>query len=214
MVTVNKKENTVLIDIEIFLINRSQHPLNLFILAAAIKKQIENVYNGKFGGLELKTVVTVKPLYKFSFRAIYNKMVIAISPYITNDNVAEADFSGLLIKLNPKHINSIISGTNKRTVPHELGHLLGLDHPHANAAFESVNLKAAMLEQGISNEEKTINLMCQSWYIQKAGINLNNALTLTENQLKLIYENYNSKKLNRNYSIVKGFFNYKWVGKV
>lgn len=214
MLSVNKKENLVLIDLEIFLINKSNHTLNLFILAAAIKKQIEHVYKGKFGALELISSVNVKPLYKYHLRALYNKIVIAVSPHITNDNAAEADFSGLLIKLNPKHIESIISGANKRTVPHELGHLLGLDHPHANAAFESVNLKASILEQTISNEEKTKNLMCQSWYIQKAGINLNDALTLSENQLKLIYENYSSKKLNKNYSISKGFFNYNWIGKI
>lgn len=214
MITVNRKENTLTIDLEIFLINRSDHIINLFILAAAIKKQIENVYKGKFGGLELISTVNVKPLYKYTLRSIYKKMIIAISSHITNDNVAEADFSGLLIKLNPKHIETIISGTNKRTVPHELGHLLGLDHPHANAAFESVNPKASILEQGISNEEKKINLMCQSWYIQKARVNLNDALALTENQLKLIHENYISKKLNKNYNITKGLFNYNWVGKI
>lgn len=214
MLTVNKKDDLISIDLEIFLINRSDQTINLFILATAIKKQIEQVYKGNFGAYELITTVNVKPLYKYSLRSIYNKTVIAISPHITNNNAAEADFSGLLIKLNPKQIESVISGTNKRTVPHEIGHLLGLDHPHANAAFESINLKASLLEQGISNEEKTTNLMCQSWYIQKAGINLNEALALTENQLKLICENYNSKKLNTNYNIAKGFFNYKWIGKI
>ncbi|MDP1799718.1 MAG: hypothetical protein Q8L81_00090 [Bacteroidota bacterium] len=214
MLTINKKENRIQIDLEIFLINRSNQTLNLFILAAAIKKQIESVYKGKFGELELVTTVNVKPLYKYHLRSLYNKMVIAVSPYITNDNAAEADFKGLLIKLNPKHIESIISGNNKRTIPHELGHLLGLEHPHANAAFESVNLKASILEQSISNDEKTTNLMCQSWYIQKAGIDLNAALSLTQGQVELIYENYSFKKLSNNYHIKRGFLNYKWIGKI
>ncbi len=214
MLTVSKKENVMQIDLEIFLINRSHQTLNLFILAAAIKKQIETVYKGRFGALELATTVNIKPLYKYHLRTLYNKMVIAVSPHITNDNAAEADFKGLLIKLNPKHVESIISGNNKRTIPHELGHLLGLEHPHANATFESVNLNASVLEQAISNQEKTTNLMCQSWYIQKAGIELNDALSLIENQLKVIYENFNSKNLNRNYSITKGLLRYKWIGKI
>lgn len=214
MLFLTRKENSIHLYFEIFLINRSATNINLFILAPAIKKQIEAVYKGKFGVFELTTIVTIKPIYKHQLRLLYNKLVIVVSEHVTNDNAAEADFGGLLIKLNPKHVESVISGKNKRTVPHELGHILGLDHPHANAAFESVNPKASMLEQNISNAEKTKNLMCQSWYIQKAGVNLNDALALTENQVKLIYENYNFKKLNRNYSITKGFFNYKWVGKL
>ncbi|MBL7918895.1 MAG: hypothetical protein JNJ40_01195 [Bacteroidia bacterium] len=214
MLFLTRKENSIHLYFEILLINKSAGNVNLFILAAAIKKQIEAVYKGKFGRFELTTVVTVKPIYKHQLKMLHNKLVIAVSEYVTNDNIAEADFGGLLIKLNLKYIESIISGNNKRTVPHELGHILGLDHPHANAAFESVNLKASLLEQVMSNEERTTNLMCQGWYVQKAGIELNSALNLTEGQVKLIYENYNSKKLNRNYNIVKGFFNYKWVGKI
>ncbi len=214
MLRLTKKENLVNIYFEIYLINYSNTDANLFILAASIKKQIESVYTGKFGALELTTVVTVKPAYKHHLRLLYNNLVIAISDHVTNDNVAEADFRGLLIKLNPKHIDSINSGKNKRTIPHELGHILGLDHPHANAKFESVNTAASILEQNITNEEKRYNLMCQGWYIQKAGMDLNDALVLTENQVKLILENYSSKKLNKNYSLAKGFFNYKWIGKV
>jgi len=214
MLWLTKKENSVNIYFNIYLVNRSTTNVNLFILAASIKKQIESVYRGKIGMFDLTTIVTIKPLYKYQLRTLYNNLVIAISDNITNDNVAEADFKGLLIKLNPKYIDSINNGNNRRTMPHELGHILGLDHPHANAKFESVNPLASVFEQEISNAEKTHNLMCQSWYIQKAGVALNEALALTENQVKLIYENYNSKKLNRNYSIAKGFFNYKWIGKI
>ena len=180
MLFLTRKENSIHLYFEILLINKSAGNVNLFILAAAIKKQIEAVYKGKFGRFELTTVVTVKPIYKHQLKMLHNKLVIAVSEYVTNDNIAEADFGGLLIKLNLKYIESIISGNNKRTVPHELGHILGLDHPHANAAFESVNLKASLHEQVMRNEERTTNLMCQGRYVQKAGIELNSALHLTE----------------------------------
>ncbi|MBA2610340.1 MAG: hypothetical protein H0U95_00110 [Bacteroidetes bacterium] len=214
MLRLTKKENTVNINFDIYLINRSNTDVNLFILASSIKKQIESVYSGKFSSLELTTIATIKPIYKHQLRLLYNNLVIAISDHVTNDNVAEADFGGLLIKLNPKHIDSINSGKNKRTIAHELGHILGLDHPHANAKFESVNTAASLLEQNITNEEKKYNLMCQGWYIQKANIDLNDALVLTENQIIVILENYFSKKLNKNYSLAKGIFNYKWIGKI
>ena len=214
MLRLVKKENTIHLQAEIYLINKSNTNVNLFVLATAIKKQIENVYNNSFEDVRMTSELIVMPLYKHDLKVLYNKPVIAISSAITNNNVAEADFGGQLIKLNPKIIDTIISGANKRTVPHEFGHLLGLDHPHANAQFESVNLKASLYEQQITNKEKTHNLMCQGWYIQKAGIHLNDALQLTNKQVKLIYENFASGKLNNNYSIKRGLFNYKWVGNI
>jgi|GEM_PF-1053262 len=215
MLSVTRKDNLIILNFEIYLINKtSLVNINLFTLAVSIKKQIETVYSGTFGKIELQSNVSVKPLYDYKLKALHNKLVIAISSNITNDNVAEADFGGLLIKLNPKHLDSINSGINKRTIPHELGHILGLDHPHARGKFESVNMAASPLEQSITNQEKLNNLMCQSWYIQKAGITLNDALTLTENQVKLIFENYASKKLNKNYSLKRSFFRYKWIGNI
>lgn len=213
MLTVTRKENLISLDFKIYLINKTSNAnLNLFVLAASIKKQIESVYSGTFGKIELRTTVEIRPLYDYKLKSLFNNIVIAVSSNVTNDNVAEADFGGQLIKLNPKHIDSINSGINKRTIPHELGHILGLDHPHARGKFESINIEASLLEQSITDQEKQNNLMCQSWYIQKAGVTLNDALTLTENQVKLVFENYSSKKLNKNYSIKRGFFKYKWVG--
>ncbi len=215
MLSVTRKENLITLNFEIYLINKtSLANINLYVLAGSIKKQIETVYSGTFGKIELRSNVTVKPLYEYKLKALHNNLVIAISSNVTNDNVAEADFGGLLIKLNPKHLESINSGINKRTIPHELGHILGLDHPHARAKFESINLEASALEQSITNQEKLNNLMCQSWYIQKAGITLNDALALTENQVKLLFENYTSKKLTKNYHIKRRLFSYSWIGKI
>jgi hypothetical protein len=215
MLTITRKENLITLDFKIFLINKtSLANINLYLLAGSIKKQIETVYSGTFGKIELRSNVTVKPLYEYKLKALHNNLVIAISSNVTNDNVAEADFGGLLIKLNPKHLDSINSGINKRTIPHELGHILGLDHPHARAKFESVNMEASLLEQRITDQEKQNNLMCQSWYIQKAGITLNDALALTENQVKLLFENYTSKKLTKNYHIKRKLFSYSWIGKI
>jgi hypothetical protein len=215
MLSVTRKENLITLNLEIFLIDKTSNAnLNLFVLAASIKKQIESVYSGTFGKIELKANVLVKPLYEYKLKALHNNLVISISSNVTNDNVAEADFGGLLIKLNPKHLDSINSGINKRTIPHELGHILGLDHPHARGKFESVNLEASALEQSITNNEKLNNLMCQSWYVQKAGVSLNDALALTENQVNLIFENFSFKKLNKDYRIKRRLFSYSWIGEI
>jgi hypothetical protein len=215
MLTITRKENLITLDFKIFLINKtSLANINLFALATTIKKQIETVYSGAFGKIKLRTTVEIRPLYTYKLKHLFNNLVIAISSNITNDNVAEADFGGLLIKLNPKHLDSINSGINKRTIPHELGHILGLDHPHARGKFESINLEASLLEKSITNNEKLNNLMCQSWYVQKAGVTLNDALALTENQVNLIFENFCFKKLTKNYHIKRRFFSYSWIGEI
>jgi hypothetical protein len=119
MLSVSRNENLITLNLEIFLIDKTSNAkLNLFVLAASIKKQIESVYSGTFGKIELKANVLVKPLYEYKLKALHNNLVISISSNVTNDNVAEADFGGLLIKLNPKHLDSINSGINKRTIPH------------------------------------------------------------------------------------------------
>ena len=56
--------------------------------------------------------------------------------------------------------------------------------------------------------------MCQSWYVQKAGVSLNDALALTENQVNLIFENFSFKKLNKDYRIKRRLFSYSWIGEI
>ena len=98
-------------------------------------------------------------------------------------------------------MNDIISGKNSRTIPHEVGHLLGWDHPHANAKFESINTTAHLLEQQLTETERQCNLMSQSWYAQKAGIPLEDATQISEKQIEVLLENYTTNSLNRNWHL-------------
>jgi hypothetical protein len=215
MTFLEKKEDRVFLRFNICLINLSSaKTINLYQLAEVIKKQLEEVYNATYGSIELSCEIKIRPLYTYQLKNLYGKLVFALVDNITHDNVAEADFGGLLVKLNAKHIDSFIAGTNVRTIPHEVGHLLGFDHPHAKAMYDSVNTNASLYEQNMTKEERRVNLMSQTWYIQKAGNDMNTALHLTESQIQLLFENFEQKKLNKNYSIVKGMFRYKWVGKM
>jgi hypothetical protein len=215
MIFLEKKEHKVFLAFHIYLINlSSKRFINLYQLADVIKKQLDTVYNSKYGNTELTCEIKIRPLYTHSLKNLYGKLVFAVVDTVTHDNVAEADFGGLLVKLNAKYIKSFITGANVRTIPHEVGHLLGFDHPHARAMYDSVNPQASIHEQNMTNEERRINLMSQTWYIQKAGNDVNTALHLTESQIQLLIENFEQKKLNKNYSIVKGMFWYKWIGKM
>lgn len=215
MIRVTQEKNKVMLYIESYLINLSaKKNINLYTLADTIKKQLEKTYSGLFGKFELQCQVQIKPLYSVKLKQLYKQLVIAVVDSVTNNNAAEADFGGLLVKLNVQHIESFISGTNLRTLPHEAGHLLGLDHPHARALFDSVNTEAHPYEQKMTENKRRVNLMSQTWYIQKAGHAINESICLTENQVSLLLYNFNNRKLNNNYSIIKRFFMYHWTIKI
>ena len=215
MIHVKEKANKIFLDFDITLINvSSNHSVNLYTLADTLKKQIETVYTGNIGVFEMHCQVAIRPFYKYKLKQLYGKLVFAVADKITNENVAEADFCGSLVKLNAKHIASFISGNNSRTIPHEVGHLLGFDHPHAKAMFDSVNPGSSLYEKNMTEAERRVNLMSQSWYIQKAGNALNKSVLLTENQVRLLLENFYTGKLNKNYSLIKKFIGYKWVSEM
>ncbi len=208
-----KQENEhSLLELHFVLINATQQTFNLHEIALALKKQIEYAYTiPRFG---LTCFATIKVLYQYNLKQLYLYPTIAMCNSVTNNNVAESHFTGLLMKINKNFIADIISHKNKRTVPHEVGHLLGLDHPHANATFESVNFNAHILEQQITEADKKHNLMCQSWYIQKHGVTLNDAIQLAPQQIQLIFENLTKNKLHNNYFILKKWWGYKLVTKL
>lgn len=88
--------------------------------------------------------------------------------------------------------------------------MLGWEHPHANALFESVNPDASPLEKTLTEKERQCNLMSQTWYVQKANTPLDKSLQLTEQQIDLLILNYNSKSLNINYHL-KGYLWWKKI---
>ena len=215
MINITKSQGNINLTIQIYLINKShKNDINLYMLVTAIKQQIESVYTKKFNEVELICTVTIFPLYKYKLKQLVNKLVFVVSNHVTNNNVAEAEFCGSLVKINANHVNSIIAKQNSRTVPHEVGHLLGFDHPHARAKFNSVNEQASDLEKNMTEDERRINLMSQTWYIQEAGKKENDALHLTENQLKLLIQNFENKRLNKNYNIKPYLFGWRWATQI
>lgn len=210
MIAITKNKDVTTINMEFYLVNQTNDTsINLYVLATALKQQIEAVYNIKESNLVC--VITIQPLYKYKLKDLARKLIFAVSNSITNDNVAEAYFCGNLAKINVNQIHAIISKQNIRTIPHEVGHLLGLDHPHARAKYNSVNDQAHELERNMTEEERRENLMSQTWYIQNAGKRENEALNLTKDQVALIIENYEINRLNKNYTLKKTWFGWKWI---
>jgi hypothetical protein len=200
MIRVKQINKTIQINVEADLINTSQERVDLQKLKAAIIIQLNAVYQGTVGKYKLIFSIKLSILNKVS-QCSPKKIVFQIVDTTPNNNPAICDFKGLRVKLNKQYVNDIITGKNSRTIPHEMGHLLGWDHPHANAKFESINKDAHPLEQQLSESERQCNLMSQSWYAQKAGIALQDARLITEKQIEVLIENYNSGSLNKNWHL-------------
>lgn len=200
MIKVVKNNTIVSLSISIDIINTSNHFFDLESLKTAINSQLINVYNNTIGKYKLELNLQLRALHHKNQCSPKN-LLFQIVDTTPHNNVAIADFKGMRVKLNKQYLNDIILNKNIRTIPHELGHLLGLDHPHANAKFESINLDSHLLEQQLTETERQCNLMSQSWYAQKANVSLSNAMQLTEKQIELILLNYNTRSLNKNFHL-------------
>lgn len=197
MISLKQNSNSIVINIEADIYNSSSQAFNLFSLRSSIAKQLQTVFHTSTGNYSLDIQYNITCCYKLR-QCSAGRVLFQIVDTIPGNNPAEADFKGLRIKLNCAHVQDIIDMRNTRTIPHELGHLLGWDHPHAKAQYESVNLSSHVLEQQLTEDERKINLMSQTWYAQRAGIPLQNAMQISDKQIDLLLLNYNAGLLNIN----------------
>ncbi|MBI3518021.1 MAG: hypothetical protein HY062_01510 [Bacteroidetes bacterium] len=193
---IKQTNNSVVISVDADIINTSSQVLT-------------RIYRHQYGKYNLDISIGINILTKVS-QCSKTKTLFQIVDTIAGNNPAEADFKGLRVKLNKTNIQDFISNANFRTLPHELGHMLGWEHPHAKALFESVNPDASSLEKILTEDQRQHNLMSQTWYAQKAGISLDKAMQLTEPQIDLLLINYKAGLLNKNYHLT----GYLWWKKI
>ena len=191
------------------LFNNSSDPfIDVIKLRLAILNQVKKVYNFAGSNFSVSLVMDIHIVSSIA-QINRNKLLFCIQDEVRNGNPAEADFKGLRVALNKNILDTIISGANTRTIPHELGHIFGWEHPHARGKYESINLEAdKVYEQSMTETERKKNLMSQTWYIQTAGLIANEGTELTFGQMELLHKNFQAKKLNNNYHI-KGWLWWK-----
>lgn len=197
MIGISQKEHRIGIYLTADVINTSTERADIVSLKRAIVSQLEQTYRCAAGPYHLSLKADIGVLYRVRDCSPV-KVLFEVTDQVTHNNAAEAQLRSLRIKLNKAIVNDIIYGRNTRTVPHELGHLLGWEHPHARAAYASVNPEAHPLEQAMSEAERGCNLMSQGWYIQRAGVPMADAQQITGKQVELMLHYYRSGQLNRN----------------
>lgn len=200
MIAIAQKENRIGIYLTASIINTSADRADLVSLKRAIVSQLETTFRCSAGRYQLSLKADIEVLYRVQ-DCSPTRILFQVVDAITNNNLAEARLRSLRIQLNKTVINDIIYNRNVRTIPHELGHLFGWDHPHAPAKYESVNIDAHPLEQQMTEEERKHNLMSQGWYPQRTNIRLEQAMHISEKQVDLLLLHYRSGQLNRNFHL-------------
>lgn len=210
MISIAQKENRISIYLTASILNTSSDRADLVSLKRAIISQLESVFRCDAGKYKLSLRADVEVLYHVKDCKPTN-VLFQIVDSLPGNNPAEADFKGLRIKLNKAVINDMIYNRNVRTIPHELGHLFGWDHPHARAAYESINPEAHPFERQLTEEERRHNLMSQGWYPQRTNIPLAQAMQISEKQVDVLLLYYRSGQLNRNFHLRKHLLFWKRI---
>ena len=200
MIKLIQQQEQLDIHIEADLLNTSSDYFDLEALKSSIVMQLHRVFNRYVGKYKLHVSISITVLKSVS-QCSPRKILFQVVDSIHHNNVADAVLKGMRIRLHKKVIQDILSNSNVRTIPHEVGHLFGWSHPHANATFESINKDANTLEQQLTEEERQCNLMSQTWYVQGANVPINEALQITEQQISLLLENDYFKQINNNYHL-------------
>ena len=200
MITVSKQNQLIQIKIDADILNTSSQLFKLEALKSAIINQLQKVFNVSVETYTINFSITLKVL-KHVYQCSPKKVLFQIVDTIPNNNAANADLKGLRVKLNQAFVQEMIDHKNTRTIPHEVGHLFGWNHPHANETFESINLDAHPVEQLLTEQQRQTNLMSQTWYAQRANIPLDKAIQLTPYQINVLLEYYNVGLLNKNFHL-------------
>ena len=123
-------------------------------------------------------------------------------------------FYGKRILINSNFVGDIAAGTNTRSLPHELGHSAGLEHPHPEDE-QCGDFLSSQSPDWIINPANTENLMNQTWFEQdladlhpELGINPEAATFVSKWQIESMYNAYSSGKLNVQNNYDHSIFSY------
>lgn len=107
--------------------------------ASSVQSQTEAIFNniGNNPNITVSANINIRTIHdKEDLKSTYTLIEIKDSDSkdfgVYKDgksNVVGREMNGKEISVNEKYVDDIISGTNSKTMPHEIGHTGGLQHP-------------------------------------------------------------------------------------
>jgi len=183
------------------LLNSSGSKVDMEALKKNLTASITSVYNSQNieGGATVSLNIDLKVISSESEIQSNDHLISVYSnsefESITAKGVkGVADAYGKKIGISENTANDIICGDNNRTVPHELGHTAGLQHPDVDPKG-----LANFYDLGDDN-----NLM----YGRSKGSGHQLGSKLKSNQIESMYNNFKSGKLNKNTIFNNGIIEY------
>ncbi|MBK7796707.1 MAG: RHS repeat-associated core domain-containing protein [Saprospiraceae bacterium] len=173
------------------ILNSSGSKLDMAALKKNLTASIANVYNSQNieGGATVSVNIDLRVITSES-EIQSNDHLISVYSNSEFESITEkgvtgvADAYGKKIGISENTANAIICGDNSRTVPHELGHTAGLQHP-------DVDPKGLANYYDLKDDN---NLM----YGRSKGGGHQLGSKLKSNQIESMYNNFKSGKLNKN----------------
>lgn len=190
--------------------NSSQTTFDMEKLQNTIKTQVEESFsfgqydwnNGNATTVNVKTSVIIREITdpkdlkdnEHLFEVVDND-VLEIEFKTKNAPLGVGAFNSQRVYLNAKYVEGMMDGTYKKTIPHELGHTLGLYHPED---------KKSPLNQQMTQGQEDHNLMHQTAFDQTYN-DSQSGNSVNANQMHIIYDKYVKNELNQKTNLVHWF---------
>ena len=174
--------------------NSSNKSFDLEALKKAISFQIKAAFQQETDTYKVNVDVNLRVVNSANDIGEKDHVFQIVDQKEVGSNIAVADLKGLNVRIGSNYVQKIIDNSNSRSVPHEVGHTGGLDHPHG-ATFNSNNPSSNGFVD-VPERQKGKNLMSQTWYAKHDKHASGGARELTADQYEYMYQQYAAGRLN------------------
>lgn len=176
--------------------NTSGKKYDMNKMVSQMKGQIESVFGNAGEGIELNVNVNLRAVESLKDVSESDHLFTVMGDkeyderYDAKGELARADLGGLKVMIRASTMDKIMSGEDKTTLSHEVGHTAGLYHPDMTGPgnLQWVNT---------SDRNSYNNLMYPAYFSKKHLENSNDGVGLNKGQIEAMYKNYGSGRINQ-----------------